>query len=59
VVVASNSSIINQLSFVHSVTGVTDTQKKLNPNDGNVKVGVVDSGVDYHHSALGECFGSG
>jgi hypothetical protein len=22
-------------------------------------VGVVDSGVDYHHSALGECFGSG
>ena len=28
-------------------------------NGTNVRIGIIDSGVDYRHPALGGCFGSG
>ncbi|RCI03374.1 hypothetical protein CU098_010979 [Rhizopus stolonifer] len=33
--------------------------KKLNVNGSGIKVGLVDSGIDYTHPALGGCFGKG
>jgi subtilisin family serine protease len=43
---------------IHRITGVHD----LHANElfGDlVKVGMIDSGVNYRHSALGGCFGNG
>ncbi|KAI8052889.1 peptidase S8/S53 domain-containing protein [Syncephalis plumigaleata] len=49
IVTTNNYNNINQLAVVHGTTGVTDAQKKLKLNGSNIKVGVVDSGVDYRH----------
>lgn len=38
-------------------TGVRDTHEKLNVWGEGVKVGIIDTGTDYHHPALGGCFG--
>ncbi|KAI9595024.1 hypothetical protein BDF19DRAFT_423070 [Syncephalis fuscata] len=57
-VVVANSQV-NQLSLVHQMTGVTKVQTNLKLNGSGIKVGIVDSGVDYRHPALGGCFGAG
>lgn len=41
---------------VHEMTGVDKLRDEGYTSSG-IKVSVVDSGVDYKHPALGECFG--
>ncbi|KAI9494879.1 peptidase S8/S53 domain-containing protein [Zychaea mexicana] len=36
-----------------------EAYRELGVNGSSVRVGVIDSGVDYRHPALGGCFGSG
>ncbi|KAF9204559.1 hypothetical protein CPC16_007136 [Podila verticillata] len=47
------------LTSAHTMTGADYVQKTLKFTGKGVKVGIVDSGVDYTHPALGGCFGKG
>ncbi|KAF9388262.1 hypothetical protein CPB97_001340 [Podila verticillata] len=48
-----------QLSTAHEQTGVLDARNKLGLTGHGVKVGIIDTGVDYTHEALGSCYGLG
>eukprot|EP01038_Epipyxis_sp_PR26KG_P009122 gene9122-12303_t len=57
---ASETTVINHsIDDVHIATGVLDARNKLSLRGSNLKVAVIDSGVDYSHPALGGCFGPG
>ncbi|KAF9206965.1 hypothetical protein BGZ49_001506 [Haplosporangium sp. Z 27] len=43
----------------HDFTGVKEVHESLKLFGKGVKIGIIDSGVDYHHPALGGCFGQG
>ncbi|KAF9908228.1 hypothetical protein BX616_000202 [Lobosporangium transversale] len=47
------------LTSAHKMTGVDYVQKAFKYTGKGIKVGVIDSGVDYKHPALGGCFGKG
>ncbi|KAG0040886.1 hypothetical protein BGZ82_006759 [Podila clonocystis] len=47
------------LSTAHEQTGVLDARNKLNLGGQGVRVGIIDTGVDYTHEALGSCYGPG
>ncbi|KAG0232810.1 hypothetical protein BGW42_007893 [Actinomortierella wolfii] len=47
------------LATAHEMTGVNVLHKKYKYKGKGVKVGVIDSGIDYKHPALGGCFGKG
>ncbi|KAF9318986.1 hypothetical protein BG006_003069, partial [Podila minutissima] len=47
------------LTSAHTMTGADYVQKTLKFTGKGVKVGIIDSGVDYTHPALGGCFGKG
>ncbi|ORX67122.1 subtilisin-like protein [Linderina pennispora] len=44
------------LMYAHSHTGVDKVQRELGLDGTGVKVGVIDTGVDYMHPDLGGCF---
>ncbi|KAI8997763.1 peptidase S8/S53 domain-containing protein [Pilobolus umbonatus] len=44
---------------MHTLTGLNYQYKSLNGNGSHIKIGIIDSGVDYTHPALGGCFGQG
>ncbi|KAG0216416.1 hypothetical protein BGX28_002886 [Mortierella sp. GBA30] len=46
-------------STVHDLTGVKEVHESLKLFGEGIKIGIIDSGVDYHHPALGGCFGPG
>lgn len=48
-----------ELRFSHGVTGVHEAQTKLGLTGKGIKVGIIDSGVEYMHPALGGCYGKG
>ncbi|ORZ21905.1 peptidase S8/S53 domain-containing protein, partial [Lobosporangium transversale] len=47
------------LQSAHILTGVTAVHQKLNLTGKGIKVGIIDTGIDYTHPALGGCFGPG
>ncbi|KAK3818786.1 MAG: hypothetical protein J3Q66DRAFT_387644 [Benniella sp.] len=47
------------LESAHNMTGVTMVHEKLGLTGKGIKVGIVDTGIDYRHPALGGCFGPG
>ncbi|KAG0371291.1 hypothetical protein BGZ54_007480 [Gamsiella multidivaricata] len=47
------------LTSAHKMTGVDYVQKTFKYTGKGIKVGIIDSGVDYTHPALGGCFGKG
>ncbi|KAF8946099.1 hypothetical protein BGZ47_001301 [Haplosporangium gracile] len=47
------------LESAHNLTGIQMVHKKLGLTGKGIKVGIVDTGVDYKHPALGGCFGPG
>ncbi|KAG0077637.1 hypothetical protein BGZ92_001834 [Podila epicladia] len=44
---------------VHDVTGVKEVHESMKLFGKGIKIGIIDSGVDYTHPALGGCFGPG
>ncbi|KAF9189019.1 hypothetical protein BGZ50_000985 [Haplosporangium sp. Z 11] len=44
---------------VHNLTGVRQVHESLKFFGEGIKIGIIDSGVDYNHPALGGCFGPG
>ncbi|CAG8523782.1 12348_t:CDS:2 [Ambispora leptoticha] len=57
-VIVSNDD--NQVSpsvlFADGLTGVAEVRAQTNYTGKNVKVGIVDTGIDYTHPAFGNCF---
>ncbi|KAI8051149.1 peptidase S8/S53 domain-containing protein [Syncephalis plumigaleata] len=51
------SSNGNVKPYAHSMTGVDRVQRLHGLNGKGVRVGVIDTGIDYLHPALGGCFG--
>ncbi|KAJ2144219.1 hypothetical protein IW142_003280 [Coemansia sp. RSA 564] len=49
---ASNSSSL----YLHHATGVEKALKELGVDGKGIKIGIVDSGVDYNHPELGGCW---
>jgi len=47
------------LKFSHGITGVQQVHDQLKLSGKGIKVGIIDTGVDYHHPGLGGCFGKG
>ncbi|CAO3564026.1 unnamed protein product [Mortierella alpina] len=47
------------LESAHILTGIKMAQEKLGLTGKGIKVGIIDTGVDYKHPALGGCFGPG
>ncbi|KAK5823345.1 hypothetical protein F5H01DRAFT_317862 [Linnemannia elongata] len=47
------------LESAHILTGIQMVHKKLGLTGKGIKVGIIDTGVDYKHPALGGCFGPG
>ena len=48
-----------QLFTALAQTGADIAQSELGLTGAGVKVGIIDSGIDYHHPDLGGCFGPG
>ncbi|KAF9110345.1 hypothetical protein BGX27_006477 [Mortierella sp. AM989] len=48
-----------QLSTAHEQTGVLAARNQLRLAGNGIKIGIIDTGVDYTHEALGSCYGSG
>ncbi|KAF9115048.1 hypothetical protein BGX27_009075 [Mortierella sp. AM989] len=47
------------LQSAHILTGINMVHQKLGLTGKGIKVGIIDTGVDYKHPALGGCFGRG
>lgn len=45
------------INFATNMTGVFESKKNLGVTGRGVRVGVIDSGIDYKHPALGGCLG--
>ncbi|KAF9294966.1 hypothetical protein BGZ74_011023 [Mortierella antarctica] len=43
----------------HHITGVLEVHEKLGLYGKGIKIGIIDTGIDYTHPALGGCFGEG
>ncbi|KAG0031184.1 hypothetical protein BGZ82_007090 [Podila clonocystis] len=43
----------------HDITGVLQVHEKLGLYGKGIKIGIIDTGIDYTHPALGGCFGEG
>jgi minor extracellular serine protease Vpr len=61
VVKAGPTERVSEPELIHalSMTGADVAQNELRLTGAGVKVGVMDTGVDYHNPALGGCFGAG
>ncbi|HVF62759.1 MAG TPA: S8 family serine peptidase [Casimicrobiaceae bacterium] len=47
------------LATALAMTGADFVQNSLGYNGAGIRVGVMDTGIDYHHPDLGGCFGAG
>ncbi|GJJ70047.1 hypothetical protein EMPS_02396 [Entomortierella parvispora] len=47
------------LESAHILTGIQMAREKLGLTGKGIKVGIIDTGIDYTHPALGGCFGPG
>ncbi|KAG0049745.1 hypothetical protein BGZ83_005428 [Gryganskiella cystojenkinii] len=55
----ASTSFENPKLMPHRLTGVQQVHDSLKIFGKGIKVGIIDSGVDYTHPALGGCFGPG
>ncbi|KAK9761442.1 hypothetical protein K7432_013654 [Basidiobolus ranarum] len=47
----------NLIANIHAATSVDKVHSQLNNTGSGIKVGIIDTGIDYNHPALGGCFG--
>ncbi|KAG0366756.1 hypothetical protein BGZ54_004918 [Gamsiella multidivaricata] len=47
------------LQSAHVLTGIAKVHQKLGLTGKGIRVGIIDTGIDYRHPALGGCFGPG
>ncbi|KAF9432512.1 hypothetical protein BGZ76_010690 [Entomortierella beljakovae] len=52
-------AVAPQLSTAHEQTGVLAARDKLQLAGQGIKIGIIDTGVDYTHEAFGSCYGPG
>ncbi|KAG0207133.1 hypothetical protein BGX28_001564 [Mortierella sp. GBA30] len=52
-------AVLPQLSTAHEQTGVLSARNDLHLTGKGIKIGIIDTGVDYTHEALGSCYGQG
>ncbi|KAF9923390.1 hypothetical protein FBU30_006546 [Linnemannia zychae] len=50
-------AIAPQLSIAHKQTGVLSARNERGLTGKGIKVGVIDTGIDYTHDAFGSCYG--
>ncbi|KAI9593357.1 peptidase S8/S53 domain-containing protein [Syncephalis fuscata] len=55
--VTGDSGTSNSKPFTHAMTGVDRVHKLYGLSGKGIKVGIIDTGIDYLHPALGGCFG--
>ncbi|KAF7723370.1 hypothetical protein EC973_002069 [Apophysomyces ossiformis] len=55
----AQDAIIPSLFEFYNTTGIQRVRDELGLTGKGMKVGIIDTGVDYMHPALGGCFGSG
>ncbi|KAI7905846.1 peptidase S8/S53 domain-containing protein [Cokeromyces recurvatus] len=53
----TNDNKIAGLFELYNVTGIHKMRNELGLTGRGIKVGIIDTGVDYTHPALGSCFG--
>ncbi|CAG8695765.1 470_t:CDS:10, partial [Funneliformis caledonium] len=53
------TNLPDNVNSVHEMTGVKRVHEELKLSGKGVKVGIIDSGIDYTHPALGGCYGPG
>ncbi|KAI8865773.1 hypothetical protein GQ42DRAFT_129082, partial [Ramicandelaber brevisporus] len=51
------SRFADEQQFAHNLTGVNTVHTELGFTGKGIKVGIIDTGVDYTHPGLGGCFG--
>ncbi|KAI9592181.1 peptidase S8/S53 domain-containing protein [Syncephalis fuscata] len=56
IVFAENLNLFLHPPSFHDITGVSALHQK-NVNGNGIRIGILDSGVNYRHEALGGCFG--
>ncbi|ORX94412.1 subtilisin-like protein [Basidiobolus meristosporus CBS 931.73] len=56
-IVGSGSLPSNLIASPHVMTGVDKVHEQLKNVGTGIRVGVIDTGIDYTHPALGGCFG--
>ncbi|CEP15986.1 hypothetical protein [Parasitella parasitica] len=49
---------VSSLFGLYNATGITRVRDELGITGQGIKVGIIDTGVDYMHPALGGCFGA-
>ncbi|KAI8074863.1 peptidase S8/S53 domain-containing protein [Gongronella butleri] len=54
---ATPNEVVPSLFNYYDKIGVNRARQELNLTGANIKVGIIDTGVDYTHPALGGCFG--
>jgi minor extracellular serine protease Vpr len=61
VVTAGPTQRVSEPELIHALamTGADVAQNELGLDGTGIKVGVMDTGIDYHNPALGSCFGAG
>ncbi|KAG0167333.1 hypothetical protein DFQ28_006295 [Apophysomyces sp. BC1034] len=55
----AQNDIIPTLFELYNTTGINRVRSELGITGKGMKVGIIDTGVDYMHPALGGCFGPG
>ncbi|KAI8088927.1 peptidase S8/S53 domain-containing protein [Halteromyces radiatus] len=56
---AIQTNVASALFEFYNTTGVNRVHEEFNLRGKGIKVGIIDTGVDYTHPALGGCFGPG
>ncbi|CAF1033567.1 unnamed protein product [Adineta steineri] len=59
--ISSNKAISDGIRSItpHRASGVSEVHEKLKDYGKGVRIGIIDTGIDYKHPALGGCFGIG
>eukprot|EP00834_Sanchytrium_tribonematis_P003586 NODE_143_length_15882_cov_1.296585.p2 type:complete len:636 gc:universal NODE_143_length_15882_cov_1.296585:13140-11233(-) len=49
---AKNDRVLSEFTDMHNVTQVSDVRSQFGVSGKNIRVGIIDTGIDYHHPAF-------